>query len=73
MSQPKEFHFKPLNVGRWIVWSLFAVILFVVLLALLSYQPAVVLFGGFVAYFLSGFVMSGWAMSRKRRTPAAPS
>lgn len=25
----KEFHFKPLNVGRWIVWGLFALILFV--------------------------------------------
>ncbi|MFG6414785.1 branched-chain amino acid ABC transporter permease [Roseateles sp. DC23W] len=29
MSRAKEFHFKPLNVGRWIVWGLFAVILFV--------------------------------------------
>lgn len=25
----KEFHFKPYNVGRWIVWGLFALILFV--------------------------------------------
>ena len=25
----KEFHFKPLNVGRWIVWGLFALILIV--------------------------------------------
>jgi branched-chain amino acid transport system permease protein len=29
MSKTKEFHFKPLNVGRWIVWGLFALILFV--------------------------------------------
>ena len=29
MANSKEFHFKPLNVGRWIVWGLFAVILFV--------------------------------------------
>ena len=25
----KEFHFKPLNVGRWLVWGVFALILFV--------------------------------------------
>jgi len=29
VANSKEFHFKPLNVGRWIVWGLFAVILFV--------------------------------------------
>ncbi|HEY8876950.1 MAG TPA: branched-chain amino acid ABC transporter permease, partial [Roseateles sp.] len=29
MSKTKEFHFKPLNVGRWIVWGLFALVLFV--------------------------------------------
>ncbi|MFT7721906.1 MAG: branched-chain amino acid ABC transporter permease [Roseateles sp.] len=29
MSQVKEFHFKPYNVGRWLVWSLFAVALVV--------------------------------------------
>ncbi|MFG6433168.1 branched-chain amino acid ABC transporter permease [Roseateles sp. LYH14W] len=29
MSNAKEFHFKPHNVGRWIVWGFFALILFV--------------------------------------------
>ena len=29
MSATKEFHFKPLNVGRWIVWGLFALLLYV--------------------------------------------
>ena len=29
MSQAKEFHFKPYNVGRWAIWSLFALALFV--------------------------------------------
>jgi branched-chain amino acid transport system permease protein len=29
MSKTAEFHFKPLNVGRWIVWGLFALVLFV--------------------------------------------
>ncbi len=29
MGQAKEFHFKPYNVGRWLVWGLFALALFV--------------------------------------------
>ncbi|RTL38973.1 MAG: branched-chain amino acid ABC transporter permease [Burkholderiales bacterium] len=29
MAHRQEFHFKPLNVGRWIIWGLFAVLLFV--------------------------------------------
>ncbi|MFG6440862.1 branched-chain amino acid ABC transporter permease [Roseateles sp. LKC17W] len=29
MSKPKEFHFKPLNVGRWIIWGFFALALLV--------------------------------------------
>ncbi|PZP35214.1 MAG: branched-chain amino acid ABC transporter permease [Roseateles depolymerans] len=29
MSATKEFHFKPLNVGRWLVWGLFALLLYV--------------------------------------------
>ncbi|RZL39084.1 MAG: branched-chain amino acid ABC transporter permease [Rubrivivax sp.] len=29
MATPRDFHFKPLNVGRWIVWGFFALILLV--------------------------------------------
>lgn len=29
MTKAKEFHFKPYNVGRWFVWGLFALLLFV--------------------------------------------
>ncbi len=29
MAQSKEFHFKPYNVGRWIIWGLFALVLLV--------------------------------------------
>ena len=29
MAKRQEFHFKPLNVGRWIIWGLFALVLFV--------------------------------------------
>ena len=31
---------------------------------------AVVLFGGFVLYAISGFVVSGWLWWRRRRPPA---
>jgi branched-chain amino acid transport system permease protein len=29
MAMQQAFHFKPLNVGRWIIWGLFALLLFV--------------------------------------------
>jgi branched-chain amino acid transport system permease protein len=29
MAKPAEFHFKPLNVGRWIIWGAFALVLIV--------------------------------------------
>jgi branched-chain amino acid transport system permease protein len=29
MAKQQDFHFKPLNVGRWIIWGLFALLLFV--------------------------------------------
>ena len=69
VSNLKYYSFKAINLKRSVPFV--AVLLFVVLIALLSYQPAVVLFGGFVAYFLSGFVMSGWSMLRRRRAPPA--
>ena len=69
VSNLKYYSFKAINLKRSVPFV--AVLLFVVLIALLSYQPAVVLFGGFVAYFLSGFVMSGWSMLRRRRVPPA--
>ena len=69
VSNLKYYSFKAINLKRSVPFV--AVILFVVVIALLSYQPAVVLFGGFVAYFLSGFVMSGWALLRRRRAPPA--
>ena len=35
---------------------------------LVSYQPATVLFAGFVAYALSGYVWSAWLALRRRRS-----
>ena len=49
-----------------------AVLLIAVAIALLSYQPAIVLFAGFVLYALSGYVVSGWLLLRRRRAGGAP-
>jgi len=67
VSNLKYYSFKAINLKKSVPFV--AVLLFVVFIALLSYQPAVVLFAGFVAYFLSGFVVSAWSLSRRRRSP----
>ena len=41
-------------------------------LALLSYQPAHVLFAAFVAYAVSGYVGTAWMMLQRRRAPPPP-
>jgi hypothetical protein len=43
------------------------VFLIVIFLALLSWQPPIVLFAGFVVYAVSGYVVSGWLLLTKRR------
>jgi hypothetical protein len=43
---------------------------FVLAIALLSYQPPLVLFAGFVAYALSGYASLAW--TKMRRGPSAP-
>jgi len=48
-----------------------AILLFVVFFALLSYQPATVLFGMFVAYAISGFAVSAWQALRRRPAPSS--
>ena len=40
------------------------------LLALLLWQPPLVLFGGFVAYAISGYIVSAWMWMRRRRPGA---
>ena len=49
-------------------------LVFVLVIALLSYQPPLVLFAGFVAYALSGYVASGVEVDgvRRRRSAAPP-
>ena len=48
-----------------------AVLCTVVFLALLAYQPPLVLFGGFVGYAISGYVVSGWRLARRGRSGSA--
>ena len=48
-----------------------AICVFVLAIALLSYQPPLVLFAGFVAYAASGYVLLAWNKLR-RRPPAEP-
>ena len=43
----------------------------VIFVALVVWQPPIVLFAGFVAYALSGYAVTAWQAMRKRR--AAPS
>jgi len=43
----------------------------VLFVALLSYQPPLVLFAAFVVYGLSGYVVSAWMLLRARRMRAA--
>jgi CDP-diacylglycerol--serine O-phosphatidyltransferase len=46
----------------------FAVVILIVLfIVLISYQPSVVPFAGFVVYAISGFIWSGWLALKRRR------
>src|SRR5512144_1627035 len=70
VSNLKYYSFKTINLKKSVPFlAVFAIVAFV---ALVSYQPAIVLFGMFVAYAVSGFVVSGWLVWRKRRTAPAP-
>lgn len=69
VSNLKYYSFKTINLKKSVPFL--AIFLIVVFLALLSYQPAIVLFGLFVAYAISGFVVSGWMLWRRRRAAVA--
>ncbi len=64
VSNVKYYSFKAINLKRSVPFV--AVFLIVIAMALVSYQPALVLFAGFVAYGISGYVGSAW-MAWKRR------
>jgi CDP-diacylglycerol--serine O-phosphatidyltransferase len=64
VSNLKYYSFKTVNLRK--SYPFVAILAFVVFFALLSYQPATVLFGMFVAYAISGFVVSAWQALRRR-------
>jgi CDP-diacylglycerol--serine O-phosphatidyltransferase len=64
VSNLKYYSFKTINLRR--SYPFVAILLFVVFFALLSYQPATVLFGMFVVYAISGFAVSAWQALRRR-------
>jgi CDP-diacylglycerol---serine O-phosphatidyltransferase len=65
VSNLKYYSFKTINLKKSVPFvAIFVIVLFV---ALLSYQPALVLFAAFVAYGLSGYVVSTWSLLRARR------
>jgi CDP-diacylglycerol--serine O-phosphatidyltransferase len=64
VSNLKYYSFKTINLRRSVPF----VVVFLIMLSfvLVSYQPAIVLFAGFVVYALSGYVWSGWSALRRR-------
>src|SRR5881396_3116064 len=65
VSNFKYYSFKTINLRRSVPFVVvFLVALFFVLV---SVQPAIVLFAGFVAYALSGYIWSAWLALKRRR------
>jgi CDP-diacylglycerol---serine O-phosphatidyltransferase len=65
VSNFKYWSFKAFNLKKSVPFVV--VFLVVILLALLSWQPPIVLFGAFVVYAVSGYAIAAWAALRKRR------
>jgi CDP-diacylglycerol---serine O-phosphatidyltransferase len=72
VSNVRYYSFKTINLKRSVPFL--AIFVFVLVIALLSYQPAIVLFAGCVGYALSGYAASAWmwVTRRRRRAPALP-
>ena len=71
VSNLRYYSFKTINLKKSVPF--FALLLIVLLLALLVYQPPLVLFASFVAYAISGYVVSTWHLLRARRARAVRS
>jgi CDP-diacylglycerol---serine O-phosphatidyltransferase len=65
VSNLRYYSFKTINLRRSVPFV--AVIMIVLAIALLIYQPSVVLFAGFVIYSLSGYAWSAWFWMKRRR------
>jgi CDP-diacylglycerol---serine O-phosphatidyltransferase len=71
VSNVPYYSFKTINLKKSVPFL--AIFVFVLVIALLSYQPAIVLFAGFVGYALSGYVASAWKwMAMRRRRASTP-
>ena len=68
VSNLKYWSFKTFNLKRSVPFVV--IFLLVLAVALVSLQPPIVLFGFFVAYAISGYVVSGWLALRRRRASA---
>ncbi len=68
VSNLKYWSFKTINLKKSVPFM--ALLAFVAIMALLLWQPPLVLFGGFVAYAISGYVVSGWELLHRRRRSA---
>ena len=65
VSNLKYWSFKTFNLKKSVPFlMIFLIVLFV---ALVSWQPPLVLFAGFVIYAISGYVVSAWLSLRRRR------
>ncbi len=66
VAQIRFWSFKEINVRRKIPF--FGMIILVLALMLLAIEPALVLFGFFLSYSLSGYVYYGWQKWRAGQT-----
>jgi CDP-diacylglycerol--serine O-phosphatidyltransferase len=65
VSNVRYYSFKTVNLKKSVPFvMIFAIALTI---ALISYQPPIVLFAGFVAYSLSGYIGSAWAALQRRK------
>ena len=69
VSNLKYWSFKTINLKKSVPF--FAILLSVAVIVLLSLYPPLVLFGAFVAYAISGYVVSAWLLLRRRRAGGA--
>ncbi len=70
VSNVKYYSFKAINLKKSVPFV--AIFLIVLVMALVSYQPAIVLFAGFVIYSISGYVGSAWMWWKRRRSITPP-
>jgi len=70
VSNVKYYSFKAFNLKKSVPFL--TIFLIVLTIALVSYQPAVVLFAGIVAYGLSGYVGFVWMAAKRRRRSRSP-